>query len=318
MISKLFIPKLGMTMEKATIAEWRYRHGDRVEKDAPVLVIDTEKVANELEAPAAGRLVIAASVGEELPCGAVVGFVAETEEEFAEAVRQAKVDAPAGGAAQVASSNGGERSAGSATDEGPASAQSEQVKISPLARRMASERGIDLTKITGSGPGGRIVRKDIEAAAKDPGPSRRERVDGAPRAPSPATSVMQAITAGKPGEHVVARDIAATRNEVVVVPRERVDGAAPAAPGTAGGATLGAKRVREVVPLKGIRKVISDHMQLSHSVSAPVSVISEIDMSETIRFRDRLNAKERRQASTSPSPTSSSWWRPRRCERSPS
>ena len=58
MITKLFIPKLGMTMEKATIAQWRYRHGDRVEKDAPVLVIDTEKVANEIEAPVAGRLVM--------------------------------------------------------------------------------------------------------------------------------------------------------------------------------------------------------------------------------------------------------------------
>ncbi len=128
MISKLFIPKLGMTMEKATIAEWRYRHGDRVEKDAPVVVIDTEKVANELEAPAAGRLVIVASVGEELPCGAIVGFIAETDEEFAEAARSTGQ----GAAAQVASSQAGEPpwpegaapSAGGSTSSGAASPRS--------------------------------------------------------------------------------------------------------------------------------------------------------------------------------------------------
>ena len=82
MLVKLFIPKLGMTMEKATIAEWRYNDGDTVEKDSTVLVIDTEKVANDIEAPVSGKLVINAAVGEELPCGAIIGYIAETREEY--------------------------------------------------------------------------------------------------------------------------------------------------------------------------------------------------------------------------------------------
>jgi pyruvate dehydrogenase E2 component (dihydrolipoamide acetyltransferase)/2-oxoglutarate dehydrogenase E2 component (dihydrolipoamide succinyltransferase) len=246
MITKLFIPKLGMTMEKATIAEWRYRHGDRVEKDAPVLVIDTEKVANEIEAPTAGRLVIVAAAGEELPCGAVVGYIAETDEEFAQAAGQGAPAAddrtvipdPADYPPQLEAIKKDELGA----------VAGERLMISPLARRMATEQGIDPRTITGSGPGGRIVRKDVEAAGKD---------------------------------------VQTVRNETIAVPPP-----APAVPAAAGTTVAqGGKRAREVLPLKGIRKVISDHMQHSHSVSAPVSVISEIDMTETIALRDRINTK---------------------------
>ncbi len=244
MITKLFIPKLGMTMEKATIAEWRYRHGDRVEKDAPVLVIDTEKVANEIEAPTAGRLVIVASVGEELPCGAVVGYIAETEEAFAQAEKGGVPATQSADAVTTAIETGEPTPPLVAREELPECALGERLKISPLARRLAKEQGIDPKGITGSGPGGRIVRKDIEAAGKD-----------------------------------------ATANTVTAA-------AAPMVPvASSGHAAVGGKRTKEVVPLKGIRKVISDHMQLSHSVSAPVSVISEIDMTEVIALRERINSK---------------------------
>lgn len=250
MLTKLFIPKLGMTMEKATIAEWKCRHGDRVEKDVPVLVIDTEKVANEIEAPHAGKLVIVASVGEELPCGAVVGYIAETDAEFEQAVQGGAGAGPAAatGAPSVSEPGSGQSLPVSAAAEAPIAVAVERLKISPLARRMAKEQGVDPREITGSGPGGRIVRKDVEAAAKD---------------------------------------VQTARNETAAVPPP-----VPAAPAVAATAVAQCgKRAKEVVPLKGIRKVISDHMQHSHSVSAPVSVISEIDMTEMIRLRDRLNDK---------------------------
>jgi len=248
MITKLFIPKLGMTMEKATIAEWRYRHGDRVEKDAPVLVIDTEKVANEIEAPVAGRLVIVSSVGEELPCGAVVGYIAETDEEFAQAEKGGTPATQSADAAPAAPETGEPAQPVVAREAVPAGAAGERLKISPLARRMAQDQGIDPGTIAGSGPGGRIVRKDIEAAGKD----------------------AQTV-----------------RNEAVVVPPP-----APTVPAVADTTVAQwGKRAKEVLPLKGIRKVISGHMQHSHTVSAPVSVISEIDMTEMIALRDRINTK---------------------------
>ena len=109
---------------------------------------------------------------------------------------------------------------------------------------MAKDQGIDPRGITGSGPGGRIVRKDIEAAGKD--------------VAACGVTVAKALPAQVVSTAVVAQ---------------------------------GGKRAKEVLPLKGIRKVISDHMQLSHTVSAPVSVISEIDMTEMIALRDRINTK---------------------------
>ncbi|HEX8961216.1 MAG TPA: dihydrolipoamide acetyltransferase family protein [Geobacteraceae bacterium] len=244
MITKLFIPKLGMTMEKATIAEWRYRHGDRVEKDTPILVIDTEKVANEIEAPVAGRLVIVASAGEELPCGAIVGYIAETDEEFKQAAEEG-FGVRVTDASQLVPTKDDERSVPLISmEEVPQSAAGQRVKISPLARRMAKEQGIDPRNLTGSGPGGRIVRKDIETAGKDAAACM---VTAAAAPPVPAASTVHAAARGK--------------------------------------------SAKEVVPLKGIRKVISDHMQLSHTVSAPVSVISEIDMTEMMALRDRINVK---------------------------
>lgn len=244
MITKLFIPKLGMTMEKATIAEWRYRHGDRVEKDAPVLVIDTEKVANEIEAPTAGKLVIVAAVGEELPCGDVVGYIAETEEEFAQAEKGGAAATQLADAAPAAPETGDPAQPVVVREVVPEGVTGERLKISPLARRMAKDQGIDPRGISGSGPGGRIVRKDIEAAGKDTAACT---VTAAAAPPVPAASTVHAAAGGK--------------------------------------------RAKEVIPLKGIRKVISDHMQHSHSVSAPVSVISEIDMTEMIAMRDRINTK---------------------------
>ncbi|MBU5613816.1 dihydrolipoamide acetyltransferase family protein [Geomonas azotofigens] len=252
MLTKLFIPKLGMTMEKATVAEWRYRQGDRVEKDAPVLVIDTEKVANEIEAPVAGKLVIVAAVGDEVPCGEVVGYIAETEEEYAQALKGGAGSASTAPAA--AETGGGEPvpAAAPAASAAPCACAGERVKISPLARRMAAEQGIDPGSIAGSGPGGRIVRKDVEAATSRP--------------------VSAAVPAVAP------------------VPVEGERQLRSQSPCKAAVPAFG-KSAKAVLSLKGIRKVISEHMQHSHSVSAPVSVLSEVDMTQMIALRERLNEK---------------------------
>ena len=93
MITNLFIPKLGMTMESATIAEWCFNDGDNVEKDSVILVIDTEKTANDIEAPASGKLVISANVGDELPCGNIIGYIAETQAEYDSLKAGASTDA---------------------------------------------------------------------------------------------------------------------------------------------------------------------------------------------------------------------------------
>jgi pyruvate/2-oxoglutarate dehydrogenase complex dihydrolipoamide acyltransferase (E2) component len=240
MIAKIFIPKLGMTMEKATIAEWQFRDGDSVQKDSPILVIDTEKVASEIEAPISGKLAIDASAvpGAELPCGAVIGYVAETQEEY-DSIKQN------GAAAPVSPTSVQSEVPVPAMELSPAVFPAKgSVKSSPLARRVAAQNGVDLATLSGTGPGGRIVKRDVVAA------------------------IEKTLTPVAP----------------LVAPLPVADTSAPVmAPAH--------KEIKKVIPLTGARKAISDHLQHSHAITAPVSVFTEVDMTEMIALRNRLLEK---------------------------
>ncbi len=168
MIKNLFIPKLGMTMEKGRIAQWLANDGDQVQAEQVVLVLETEKVAHEIAAPISGILAILAQAGDEYPCGTVVGVVAETAQEY-QAVK--KNPAAFAGAAE----------AGLSADEPQTLEQQglpievpiqvqigarERIRISPLARKLAQMHELDIAALTGSGPEGRIIKRDIEQAVE--------------------------------------------------------------------------------------------------------------------------------------------------------
>ncbi|MDD2736767.1 MAG: dihydrolipoamide acetyltransferase family protein [Desulfuromonadaceae bacterium] len=265
MLVKLFIPKLGMTMEKATIAEWRYKDGDTVEKDSTVLVIDTEKVANDIEAPVSGKLVINAAVGDELPCGAIIGYIAETREEY-EIAKGGAGAYVSGLQASVAPATEDQKSDQHVAAVEPvlALATVERIKISPLARSVAKQNDIDYAGISGSGPGGRIVKHDIEVAMT--------------RQAAQKPAVMTAC----PGSRGCGSTSDAAGKPVASI-----------AVASAGDSTSQheGKRIREVRALKGMRKAISEHMHHSHSISAPISVMFEVDMTEMVKFRNRLLEK---------------------------
>jgi len=153
----LYIPKLGMTMKQAKVAEWRAKQGDWVEKGSVVLIIETEKVTHEIEAEVSGFLVILAQVGDELPVGEVAGMLAETQEEFDRILKDRPVPA------KIEESP--ERTPVPAEIHAR-SVDETLIKISPVARRMAEEHGINISQVTGTGPGGRIVKSDIEETIK--------------------------------------------------------------------------------------------------------------------------------------------------------
>jgi pyruvate dehydrogenase E2 component (dihydrolipoamide acetyltransferase) len=166
--TEVILPRLGQGMESGTIVRWLKSEGEPVEKGEPLFELDTDKVTQEVEAEAAGVLLkIAVSEGE-VPVGQTVAFIgsagedvpdvaaaappAQTEPaERAEAERAHEAEEPRH---EVASGNG-------------------RIKASPLARRIARERGIELSAIRGTGPDGRIVAEDVERAEA-----------GAPRAAS--------------------------------------------------------------------------------------------------------------------------------------
>ncbi len=164
MIKNLFIPKLGMTMEKGRIAEWAANDGDRVKEEQVVLILETEKVAHEITAPMSGLLAILGQAGEEYLCGAVVGVVVETETEY-EAVKKD----PSGYAASAENDGSVEGLSDGEVVCVTSSAQAqrstgERIRISPLARKLAGMHQLDISVLAGTGPQGRIIKRDIEQA----------------------------------------------------------------------------------------------------------------------------------------------------------
>ncbi len=172
------IPKLGMSMKEATLTEWKFNEGDKINAGDVVLVIETDKTTWEVESPASGHLHIIVAIDNTEPVGAVVGQIAESPEELAGL--QKASGAPATAAAAPAKA------------EAPAAqeaASGERLKVSPVAKKMADEQGLDLNTVKGTGPGGRITKQDVEEAiaAKAAAPAKA--------APAPATAVPPAPAA---------------------------------------------------------------------------------------------------------------------------
>ena len=180
MATEILMPKLGLTMKTGTIVSWLKSEGADVREKEPVLEIETEKLSYNVESPADGVLLkILASEGEKYPVASVLGYVGGQGEAVPGAGGAAIAGAPDGGApgaqpqtAGTAGADGPADAAGTqnaaaaysaAAADNPPTAYSGRVFISPLARKMAADLGIDYRQIKGSGPNGRIVKADIDA-----------------------------------------------------------------------------------------------------------------------------------------------------------
>jgi pyruvate/2-oxoglutarate dehydrogenase complex dihydrolipoamide acyltransferase (E2) component len=155
MAEEILMPKLAMAMKQGKVIEWKAGEGQRIEKGQIVMVIETEKVTYECESPASGFLHIIAELDKAIPVNETVGLVAETEAELAEL--QAAQPAPVEAAATAAP----EEAVAATAASTPGPVKKGKVRISPAAKKMAVTHNLDFTKVTGSGPGGRIVKKDI-------------------------------------------------------------------------------------------------------------------------------------------------------------
>ncbi|HEX78041.1 MAG TPA: 2-oxo acid dehydrogenase subunit E2 [Dehalococcoidia bacterium] len=143
----IVMPKLGVEMTQGRVVEWRKGEGQAVEKGEVLFVVETEKITYEVEALASGYLHILVPVDKEVPVAHLIGQLAQSQAEYqeiaAKAVPEAEMPAPKG--AEVR----------------------ERERISPLARNLAREHGIDITTVIGTGPGGRIMRQDILRAIEE-------------------------------------------------------------------------------------------------------------------------------------------------------
>jgi len=148
----VIFPKLDEAMRSGKIVRWLKNEGDRVEKGETILEIETEKTAFEIEAETSGILSkIMVKAGDEVPVGATIAFILQPGEEAPEVpepvIVSAKKKTP--------------------TEEPKAAKEPGEIKASPLARNTAKEHNIDLSMVTGTGPGGRITKEDVLQAVEE-------------------------------------------------------------------------------------------------------------------------------------------------------
>ena len=190
MATEIKLPRLGQGMESGTIVKWLKSEGDKVEKGEPLYELDTDKVTQEVEADASGVLLKIAISSGEVEVGKTIAVIGEQGEEVA-----AEVEKPSGdgdGAQSVGEDAQEEGSSGRAREQDreqgrrasselseqvteirqPSGDNGGRVKASPLARRIARERGIDLSAVAGTGPEGRVVAEDVERSAASAGPAQ--------------------------------------------------------------------------------------------------------------------------------------------------
>lgn len=169
MSTTIQIPPLGESITEAVISAWLKPDGAYVKRDEEIVELETDKVTMPLPSPAAGVLKHSAAQGATVKVGAVVGTI---DESASAPAHSAAAQAPAAPAKQAAAS--GETKPRAAED----------VRATPLARKIAEERGIDLSKVTGSGPGGKVTEKDIESLA----PAARPRSEASSLKPQAASA----------------------------------------------------------------------------------------------------------------------------------
>ena len=211
MATDVLMPRLSDSMEEGTVLKWLVEEGGEVKRGEPLVEIETDKANMTYEADTDGVLIeVLAEEGDTLPIGEVIARIGEEGEK------------PSGGGAEDDGRRGRARTSREAGGEADEEAQTREdearerrrgreprrprrraaepagdradgdgrVKASPVARRMAEEMGVELAQLEGSGPGGRIVKADVEAAAKGDGGegAGRGRGRGAPRSPRPKPS----------------------------------------------------------------------------------------------------------------------------------
>jgi pyruvate dehydrogenase E2 component (dihydrolipoamide acetyltransferase) len=270
---EITMPRLSDSMEEGTILRWLVEDGAAVARGDEIAEIETDKANMTYEADAAGTFRRVAAEGDALPVGALIAHVlADGEVPSGNAASSSEaqtappagtapstLDAdPAGGAGETTSaappaeaSSPATGPAGSSAGPEPASADA-RVKASPVARRLAREQGVDLTTLAGSGPGGRVVKADVEAAAS-----------GTPATTaSPAPSPAPAPAIGDLG-----------------TPSSRA----------AGGGGAG-KGETTIVALTSTQKVIARRMAESKATVPDFQVRTEADVTDLLALRAQIKA----------------------------
>jgi pyruvate dehydrogenase E2 component (dihydrolipoamide acetyltransferase) len=267
-MAELNMPRLSDTMEEGTIGRWLKQPGDHVEKGEILAEIETDKATMELEAYESGTLQkIIVQEGETVPIGELIGMIGDgpVEEAPAAPAKEDKKEQPAeqkSAPAQGAS----ERTAEVQTSgNGHMQDSGERVKASPVARRLAEEYNIDLRRVQGTGPGGRILKENVESFRSE---------GGAGTAPQPAAAETPAGALASEEKKPAAPAPAAPSAPAP---------AAPSAPPPM------APVPGSVAPMGRMRKAIARAMNQAKPGSPHIYVTMDVDMGEALTLRKQIN-----------------------------
>lgn len=278
MAQEVLMPKLGLTMTEGTIAEWKYKEGDRVKKGDILFSVATDKLTNDVEAESDGVLLkILLPEGETAPCKAVIAYIGEAGEVIAAgnaSAESAAVQAPASSAAAVPAKI-------PAVTRDPGT----PVFASPAAKKLAKEKGVDLALIAGTGPKGRITLGDVEAYL------------AAPKANEPAAEVKTSPLAAKLAEELGV-DVSKIQTDGRVMKADvlAAAGVCTAAPAAEAASAISAGDNDEVpVKVNPLRRSIAANMTNSWHTSPRVTYTFAVDVTSMKALRAKLKDRLKEQ-----------------------
>jgi pyruvate dehydrogenase E2 component (dihydrolipoamide acetyltransferase) len=284
----LIMPRQGNTVESCIIVDWKVKEGATVAADTNICEVETDKATFEVPAGEAGVVLkILRPAGDDVPVLEPIAVIGVAGEDWAAAIGGASAaGAPSGGAAAAEPVN---------TDDlvNPASkvngvyniniaAAAEGAAASPRARNLAAKEAVDVAGLAGSGPGGRIIERDVQAAL-----AGRPALTAAAKAALAAGSGVVPATGSGLGGRATAADLAA-----VPVATSPLAGAAQAsAPASSPRAAFGAGAIIET-PIKGVRKIIADRMRGSLETTAQLTFNGSANAQRLLALRSRFKASE--------------------------
>ncbi|MCP4626384.1 MAG: 2-oxo acid dehydrogenase subunit E2 [bacterium] len=252
MATRVFMPKSGMDMEEGTIVQWLKKEGETVEAGEPLLEIETDKVTMEVEAPAGGVLLeICRREGETVPVTQTIAWIGEAGEIVAD-------DGAADNGKTAAADNLRPAVAKAPTPVSPnLQPAGDKVAATPLARRLALEKGVDLKSVTPTGSSGEVKARDIAAA---------KTIKATPLARKMAQDLnidLAAMDGTGFGAKIKESDILAASSAAVEGSRQ---------------------------PMSAMRRTIAKRMLQSHLCAPPVTQLAKADVTELLEVRKKLNA----------------------------
>ncbi|WP_338637546.1 dihydrolipoamide acetyltransferase family protein [Spirobacillus cienkowskii] len=249
----VLMPQMGESIQEGTLTRWHKKLGERVQREEILFEISTDKVDTEIPSPVSGVLVqILAKEGETVSVNSVVAVIDDAASPGAVVQSQ-----PAEENTRSSRSKRSLESVEPPAASAPSSENSAKVLASPLARKMAEEHAVDLSKLQGSGEGNKIVKNDVLAV----------------------------LESGGSVSPLVASAAAAASAPVSKAPAEHVKSTGGASEGIIDGV-----RVNRV-PMSGMRKKIAEHMVMSKRTSPHVTSAIEIDLQKIVSLRAKFKDK---------------------------